>query len=41
VLTVDKHGLLHKISSLRPTKRTGQRLYRACTDGGEKMRCPQ
>lgn len=35
-LSVDKTGLLHKISSLGRTKRAGQGLYRACTDVGKK-----
>ena len=34
--TVDKIGLLHKISSLRLKQRAGQGLYRACTDVGKK-----
>ena len=34
--TVDKNGLLHKISSLRFRQGAGQGLYRACTDVGKK-----
>jgi hypothetical protein len=39
--TVDKMGLLHRISGLRAAERAGQGLYPACTDVGEKTSCLQ